>query len=241
MMPSPLTEDEMKRALFITIDANKMKYGYIRFQISRGVGLLSDKWNELESGPNCVIIPYDVFIRKELMLHAETGYTAATTTTRKIPVECLPSAVKHCNYLNNIFGAIERTKAGADIGIMLGTDGYVREGIMYTVFFVKDNIIFTPALRNILPSVTRKSIIGLAQEDGYQVIEKDNIELSSLYLADEIFICSVSKSCLSIIELDRRVIGDGQVGPISKRIRQLLFADMDREAEKYDHKNIIGV
>jgi branched-chain amino acid aminotransferase len=236
VMNSPFTKSEMRKALIDTIEANQMTYGYIRFQISRGVGLLSDKWNQLESGPNSIIIPYDIFKREDLLQHCESGYSAVTTSIRKIPQECLPAQAKHCNYLNNVLGAIERTRAGADIGIMLGTDGCVREGLMYSVFLAKDNIIYTPALGNILPGVTRKAIVGLARKDGYQVIEKENMDPGFLYSADEIFISAVSKSCISITRMDRRKVGNGGVGLIAKRIRQLLFADMDKEAKKNRQK-----
>jgi len=237
LVKSPLTRTEMKKYLISTIEANHMKYGYIRFQISRGVGLLSDRWDRLESGPNWVIIPYDEFKREELMSQVEKGYSAVTTATRKIPEGCLPAQAKHCNYLNNVLGAIDRAKSGADIGIMLGTDGCVREGLMYSVFLAKDGIIYTPALGNILPGITRKAIIGLAQKDGLVVIEKDNMDPGFLQSADEIFISAVSKSCLSVTRMNGKKVGSGRTGPIAKRVRQLLFADMDKEAHNKQRSN----
>jgi branched-chain amino acid aminotransferase len=236
---NPLSPQEWKKAIMETIRLNDIEDGYLRPQVSRGEGLSSIKWQPhllRKATPNFVIIPVKGFKDYYAKLFGErmkTGLTATVLSRPRIPSKSIPSGMKHCNYLNSVLGAIEVTASGANIGIATDNDGYVTEGIGYNVFIVKDGKLYTPPVtRDLLPGTTRAAIIEVARRDGYDVAEAD-FDVLALCSADEVFICSSMEFCGPVVEIDGRKIGDGKPGPITERTRELLVAELDREAKRF--------
>lgn len=232
---SPVTLQEMKEAILETIRKNKMVDRYIRPQISRGEGLMAAWWqpDKLKGKANFVIIPSASITEKHKQYAGEKkGSRAIVVSTRRIPPCCLSSAAKITSYPNEILGAIEVANAGADIGIMLDTNGNVSEGLGYNIFIVEDGVLLTPTEKNILVGITRKTVIEIARREGYKVIEAD-FDVYHLYTADESFSTSSAQMILPIIEIDGRMIDRGEPGSITKRLTQLLYEEMDKEAEKF--------
>lgn len=126
-------------------------------------------------------------------------------------------------YTNSMLAKREAKLAGYDEAILLDTQGYVSEGSGENIFLVKKGRLFTPPLSSsILAGVTRDTIITLAGELGIPVSE-DRITRDELYLADEVFFTGTAAEVTPVREVDNRSIGDGSVGPVTKRLQARYF------------------
>lgn len=242
LIENPLTPQEWEKAIMGTIRLNDIEDGYLRPQVSRGEGISSIKWQPhllRKATPNFVIIPVKGFKDYYAKLFGErikTGLTAKVLSRPRIPSKSIPSGMKHCNYLNSVLGAIEISASGADLGIATDNDGYVTEGLTYNIFTVKDGTLHTPPLiRDLLPGITRQTVIEVARKAGYTVIETD-FDVLTMCSADEVFICSTIELGVAVVEIDGRNIGDGKPGPVTKRIGELILAEMDSEAERFSQR-----
>jgi len=217
-----------------TIEVNDMKDGYLRLQVSRGSGISSIKWQRhllRDATPTVTVIPVHGFKKYYEGLFADgqsQGLRAITTTRPRIPNAVIPNAIKHCNYLDSVLGAIEVSDRGADLGICLDAEGRVTEGIAYNLFGVWDGVLRTPPVeRDILPGVTRQALLDLARAAGIEAHERD-LSLADLNSADELFISSTLELAVPIIELDGHRVGTGQPGPISMQLATDLMAAMEK-------------
>jgi branched-subunit amino acid aminotransferase/4-amino-4-deoxychorismate lyase len=132
-----------------------------------------------------------------------------------------------------VLSAIEVTDAGVDIGIAVDRDGFVTEGIAYNAFIVKNGQLITAPLdRDILPGITRDVVLELAARHGIPVVER-LFDAYQLGAADEVFICSTLELAVPVVQIDGRPIGAGKPGPLTKRMGDLLIAEMDAEAKRY--------
>ena len=114
-------------------------------------------------------------------------------------------------YLNSMLAVTEANRAGYEEAILLTAEGYVADGSGENVFVVKDGVIYTPDLStSILPGITRDTVIQIAQDLGYRVIEKSLIR-SDLYLADEAFMCGTAAEVTPLREVDDVELGVGTV------------------------------
>jgi branched-chain amino acid aminotransferase len=134
----------------------------------------------------------------------------------------LPRAKLAATYANSILANREATDDGYDEGLLLDVDGFVAEGAGENLFIVKNGRIFEPELTSALVGITRDSVITLARELGYEVGAR-RITRDDVYIADEAFFCGTAAEVTPIVELDRRTIGTGQPGPITRRIQQAFF------------------
>ncbi len=154
----------------------------------------------------------------------------------------IPESKATGQYLNSILAKIEATKAGYEEAILLDQRGFVGEGSGENLFLVKAGVIMTPALvGGILEGITRNSVIRIAQDLGYEVIERD-IARTELYLADEIFVCGTAAEIAAVREVDDHVIGAGRTGPVTAEL-QRVFEDAirgrdQRYAEWLDHVEV---
>ena len=233
LIENPLTPEEWKKAIMKTIQLNAMGEGYLRPQVSRGEGISSVRWQPhllKKSTPNVVIIPELGLIYGEAM---KNGFRAKVLSRPRISSVCIPAGTKHCNYLDSVLGAIEVTISGMDIGIAADRDGFVTEGMAYNIFIVKDGNLYTPPLtRDLLPGITREVIIEIMRREGYRVFEAD-FDVFTMCSADEVFLSSTLRLGGPIIEIDGRKIGDGNPGPITKQVGELILAEMDKDVEQF--------
>ncbi|MFY9398460.1 MAG: branched-chain-amino-acid transaminase, partial [Desulfomonilia bacterium] len=126
------------------------------------------------------------------------------------------------NYVNSVLSKIEVLKAGYDEAIMLDPQGNVAEGSGENIFFVKNGKLYTPPLTNVLPGITRDTIITLARELGYEVIE-EHFSRDALYLADEVFFTGTAAEVTPVREVDDRTIGSGKPGEVTKALQKAFF------------------
>jgi branched-chain amino acid aminotransferase len=135
-------------------------------------------------------------------------------------------------YINSILANQEVTANGYDEAVLLDTEGYVSEGAGENLFLVEDGVIYTPDLASCLDGVTRDSVLVMAADLGYKVVEK-RITRDEMYCADEAFFTGTAAEITPIREIDDRVIGSGSRGPITEKLQSLFFDVVAGKSEKY--------
>jgi len=218
MLQIPMTKSEMTKAVLETLKKNNLKDAYIRLVVTRGVG-------DLGLDPRKCSKP-TIFIITEPMLHLhapevkERGITTVIVWVKRDPVDATTHEIKSLNYLNSILGKIEANIAGADEAICLNRTGFVCEGVGENILIVKEGKIFTPPISSgALDGITRTVIMRLAEKLGYAVVER-NITPNELFNADEVFFTGTAVEVTPIREINKRMIGNGNPGPVTKRIMQ---------------------
>lgn len=160
---------------------------------------------------------------------AGSAVKACVSSWRRIDDNIIPSRAKACGaYINSALAKTEALLNGYDEAIVLGGDGQVSEASAANLFIVRGGALITPPLTSdVLEGITRQVVAQLAREQlGLSVIERP-IDRTELYVADEAFFCGTGAELKPIIAIDRRVIGSGQIGPISSALVQ-LYADTVR-------------
>ncbi len=135
-------------------------------------------------------------------------------------------------YINSILANHEVTANGYDEALLLDTEGYVSEGAGENVFIVNNGTIYTPDLASCLDGITRNSVLKMARDMGYSVVEK-RITRDEMYCADEAFFSGTAAEITPIRELDDRVIGEGTRGPITEKLQSLFFDVVSGKATQY--------
>ena len=123
---------------------------------------------------------------------------------------------------------------GYDEGLMLDVNGYVSEATGENIFIVRGDLIKTTPLTSILEGITRHSLITLARDLGYTVVEQQ-FTRDELYCAEEAFFCGTAAELTPIREVDRRQIGVGHAGPITKHLQKEFFRVVKGENPAYKH------
>ena len=216
----PVTADQVKTAINSTIAANEFPACYIRPMIYLDGGMNLT----VEGGtPRFVVAVWEwnAFLGAEAK---ERGIRANIASfTRLHPNIMMTKAKVSGNYVSSILAKTESHRAGFDEAIMLGPDGYVAECTGENLFLVRNGRIYTTPKAGILEGITRDSLITLAADLGYAVIEEP-ISRDQLYIADEVFVCGTAAEVVALREIDFRTIGAGKTG----RLTRALQAEFDK-------------
>jgi branched-chain amino acid aminotransferase len=170
-------------------------------------------------------------------LEIEKGIRVCVSSWRRIADTMIPPQAKVTGlYVNSALAKTEANEAGFDEAIMLTQEGTVSEGSAENIFLVKDGVLITPApSEHILIGITRATIIQVAREElGIPTIER-HIGRAELYLADECFLCGTGAQISPVVEIDRRPVGRGEIGPITRRLQELYFEIVRGQNAKYAH------
>ena len=211
----PLTEEEMIKAVVETLRKNSLRDAYIRLVVTRGVG-------DLGLDPRKCLNPSVIIITDTISIMSseakEKGITTVITWVRRHPVDTTTHEIKSLNYLNSVLAKMEATAYGADEAIGLDKNGLISEGVGENLFMVKDGKIFTPpSSTGALAGITAKLAREFAQKLGYTVVEA-NITPFQLFTADEVFFTGTAAEVVPIREVNKRQIGTGKPGPITKKL-----------------------
>jgi len=122
-------------------------------------------------------------------------------------------------YFQNTMALHEAIDKGADEALMMDVNGFISEGSGENIFIVKDGVIITPTTKHCLNGITRQSVIQIARDLNYEVVEKD-IQYDELVLADEAFFTGTAVEITPIREVDEKIIGSGERGPISNKLQE---------------------
>lgn len=167
--------------------------------------------------------------------HGTPGLKVMVSSWRRVEDNAIPARAKIVGaYANTALAKTDAVKAGFDDCIVLAENGHVSEGSAMNLFMVKRGRLFTtPITENILEGITRASVIEFAEAELGINTECRPIDRSELYTADELFFSGTGAQVTPIIEVDRRPVGDGSVGPISTKIKDLYISICRGEVPKY--------
>lgn len=214
----PLTPEDMTKAVVETLKRNGLKDAYIRLVVTRGVGDLGVDPRKCRK-PSIVIITEYVDPAFGA-LAKQRGISVIISSVRRDAIDATTHEIKSLNYLNSVLAKLEAADVGADDALMLDRNGFVSEATTTNLFIVKDGEIFTPpSTAGILPGVTRKRIIRLAKESGYETIEK-GLTPYEVTNADEAFLTGTLSEIVPLVKVRGIEIGDGKVGPITRKIME---------------------
>ena len=228
-MPLEHSKEDLRQATHELIRRNGLSSCYIRPLAYRGYGEMG---LYAQSAPIDVMIavwPWGAYLGEE---GKRNGIRAKVSSWRRIsPAGLIPHAKASGQYLNSILAKTETAKAGYDEAILLDDSGNVCEGSGENVFVVRDGVLATPGhTASILDGISRRSVIQIASDLGYEVAERD-IARAELYLADEVFLCGTAAELVPVREVDDHAIGaPGEV----TRVVQAKFEDaLHGRAQEY--------
>ena len=188
------------------------------------------KLQELESDFCLMTVPFGSYLGTDIL-------RCCTSSWRRVDDSMIPARFKISGiYVNSILAKTEATLAGFDEAIILNQDGHVCEGSGENLFLAVDGKIYTPPIEdNVLPGITRDTVIQLAQNElGLEVVER-HIDRSQIYIADECFLTGTAAHVTPVVEVDSRKIGDGEIGPISAKLKDRYFDIVFGRSPKFIH------
>ena len=219
-MTIPFTVEEINQAQIDVARENGLEEGYLRplaFYGSEGMGLRAEGLS-VRVGVACWEWPN--YMEGDVR---NTGIRMQTSSYTRHHVNismCKAKAVG--NYINSILALSEAQDAGCDEALLLDNEGYAAEGSGENIFLVKDGVIHTPELTSCLPGITRDTVMTFARDLGIEIRER-RITRDEFYIADEAFCTGTAAEVLPIRELDHRMIGDGNRGPLTEQLQTLYF------------------
>jgi len=212
----PSTEkivDEIKR----TLAANKMRDGvHIRLTLTRGSKITSGMDPRLnQSGPTLIVLA-----EHKGPVYAKTGLALITSKIRRPSAEILDPKIHHANLLNSILAKIEANNAGADDALMLDLNGFAAETNATNIFIVRKGDLATSKTVACPEGITRATMIEICAAEKIRCVETD-LSPVDVYSADEVFCTGTMGELAGVVKIDNRIIGDGKVGPMTKRLSEL--------------------
>ncbi|MFQ5429073.1 MAG: branched-chain-amino-acid transaminase [Phycisphaerae bacterium] len=214
-MEIPWTPRQVVDAIEETRQANQVEDGYVRLVASRGVGTLGIHPFRTTS-PNVFIIVANIAMYDDEMY--EKGMKIVTASTIRNHPNALAPRIKSLNYLNNILAKLEAIDAGCLEAVMLNHEGYVAECTGDNLFIVRLGKLQTPAPHcGILEGITRRLILKFAEKRGIPA-EETTLTRQDLYFAEEAFITGTGAEVCPVVEVDKRPVGNGKPGPITRQL-----------------------
>lgn len=219
----PYAYEELRQIVLDVCRKTEMADGYIRLNVTRGNGLGLDPKNMSQKANVMVMISELNLYPKE---RYEQGLAVVTSPIRVIPADSLDPRVKCIGrYAANILAKQFANRVGAGDCLMLNHQGQVAEGTGNNIFIAKDGRVRTPHPScGILQGVTRNAVIELLRAQGVEVVE-DILTPFDFYTADEAFFTGTATEVIGMVSLDGNAIGNGKVGPITRRASELFHAD----------------
>ncbi len=219
MMSVPHTAEELAA---ITVEVlrrgNLREDVYLRPLVYKSSESIGVRLHNLDSDVVIFGIPFGRYI------DTDGGIRAQISTWRRTDDNAIPARSKLAGgYVNGALAKTEAQLNGFDEAIVLTHDGHVSEGSAENLFMVQQGRLITPSVTdNILEGITRRRLMQVATELGIPVQER-TIDRTELYQADEVFLCGTGAQVAAVVEIDRRQIGDGNTGPITRRLSQIYF------------------
>jgi len=231
LMKVPFAPERIESAVAETLRANRLEEGYIRPLVFIGHGAMG-----LNPGDNPIRVaiaswPWGKYLGDEGM---ERGIRAKVSTFSRHHVNAKMTKGKTCgDYVNSILAKREALLDGYDEAILLDTQGLVAEASGENLFAVRDGALRTPPLTGVLGGITRDAVITLARDKGIPVVEA-GITRDELYIADEVFLTGTAAEVTPIREIDRRAIGSGSRGPVTRLLQTAFFDVVTGRDRKYE-------
>jgi len=224
----PYTVEELREAVHETIRANELSACYIRpaFYMKGPLGLNQDNY---KTSVGIAVWEWGAYLGEDAL---EKGVRMTVSSLTRLHANSFMTKAKAAgNYVNSIMAKTMAHRSGFDDAIMLDPEGYVAECSGMNIFAVRDEVIFTPPRTTILEGITRDSVITLARDLGYTVVE-ERLVRDQLYIADEVFVCGTAAEVTAVGEIDTRTIGTGRMGPVTRYIQQAFFQTVRGEGQR---------
>jgi branched-chain amino acid aminotransferase len=214
------TRDAMIEEIRRTLGANHMRDGvHIRLTLTRGVKITSGMDPRLNrAGPTLIVLA-----EHKAPVYAKTGLSLVTSSIRRPPSEILDPRIHHANLLNSILAKIQANNAGADDALMLDLRGYVAETNATHVFIVRARALFTSHVIACPEGITRATVLQICAANAIDCSETD-LTVKDVYAADEMFCTGTMGELAAVIRVDGRMIGNGEIGPMTRRLTELFTA-----------------
>jgi len=226
MMEVPYTEQQINEATLETIRENNVKAGYIRPLIFYGYGKMGLDPHGAPVNVSIAVWPWGSYL-------GESAVQVKTSEFIRLHPKSTHAECKFCgHYVNSIFASCEAKEHGYQEAILLDYQGNIAEGPGENLFIIKNCIIYTPPLGNVLPGITRDSITTIAKDEGYAVEEK-TLTKEDVYQADEAFFTGTAAEVTPIASLDGKKIGAVSPGPITKKLKEVYMDAVHGKLEKY--------
>ena len=229
-MPLPYTADQLTAAVIDVVEANGVAPCYIRPVAFRGYG---------EMGVNPLKAPVEVYIANfpwGKYVPGNDGADVCISSWSRLAPNTMPSLAKAgANYMNSQLIRMEAEINGYSEGIALDVNGYLSEGSGENLFLVRGGVLYTTPLANsVLNGITRSSILTLAHQLGITVVEQA-LPREMLYICDEAFFTGTAAEVTHLRSVDRILVGDGTMGPITRALHDEFFALVN--GQKADRHN----
>jgi branched-chain amino acid aminotransferase len=230
-MAMPFSKEELNDAQLQAVKQNNLNSAYLRpmcFYGSEGMGLRADN---LKTHVMVAAWSWGAYLGEDGINKGIRIKTSSFTRHHVNVTMCKAKA--NGNYMNSMMALQEALRDGYDEAMLLDVDGFVAEGSGENIFLVRKGKIYTPDLTSALDGITRNTIFVLAEECGYEIIEK-RITRDEVYIADEVFFTGSAAEVTPIREVDNRTIGNGGRGPITEKLQAMYFDVVHGRNPKYD-------
>ena len=204
---------------------------YVRPLVYKSSEAVGVRLHDLDTDTIIFLTPFGNY------LDPEAGARCQTSTWRRVDDTSIPPRAKVTGiYVNSALAKTEAQLNGFDEAIMLNSDGHVSEGSGENIFVIRNGTIITPPPSdNVLEGITGQTAVEIAKAElGIDTVERQ-IDRSELYIADEVFMTGTAAHLTPVTEVDRRPVGDGTPGPITKELASLFFDIIRGKNEKYKH------
>lgn len=228
---APYTKEEIKKAIVDTININKLTECYIKpiFYYGYGEAGIYPKNHPVKAAIS--VFPWGAYLGKDGL---EKGIRVKISSFQRHHINISMTKAKICgNYVNSQLAKIEAIENGYDEALLLDVNGQVAEGSGENIFIVKKGVIKTTPVLSILAGITRDSVIKIAQDQGIE-LKEEHFSRDELYIADEAFFTGTAAEVTPIREVDNRVIGNGLVGEITKKIQGIFFKIVKGDNSKFN-------
>jgi branched-chain amino acid aminotransferase len=225
------TVDELTGLIVETIRRNGFREdAYIRPSFYKSTRAIGVRLHNLDNQLYIIAVPFGNYI------DTDAGVRVQTSSWRRNADDALPARGKIVGgYVNMAFQKSEAELNGYDEAIVLTADGHVNEASAANLFVVRDGVALTPPVSDdLLEGVTRKALIELLGNEGIPVLER-SIDRSELYVADEVLLCGTGVQVSPVVEVDHRPVGSGEIGPISRIVRERYFDAVRGRLPEYSH------
>ena len=230
-MPVPYSAEVLQAATRELVARNNLRSCYIRPIVYRGYGSMG--LNPMDAPVDVTIACWEwaTYLGEE---GTRNGIRAKVSSWRRIsPDSLIPQAKASGQYLNSVLAKVESMNAGYQEAILLDDQGFVCEGTGENIYILARGEIVTPGHHNsILDGITRRSVIQIAQDLGYTVVER-NIARSELYLADEVFMSGTAAELVPVVEVDDHKIASGEPGEVTRLLQGAFDDAIHGRSERY--------
>jgi branched-chain amino acid aminotransferase len=203
---------------------------YIRPSFYKSTQAIGVKLHGLQHELYILTLPFGDYV------DTTVGIRIGTVSWRRTADTSIPSRAKIVgSYVNPAFAKTEAMLNGFDEALVLTHDGHASEGSAENLFIIRDGVLITPPVTDdILEGITRAGIMEMARDLGIPVVERA-IDRSELFIADEVFLCGTGAQLSPVIEVDRRKVGSGAIGPLTGQLKDRYFDIVRGRVPEYNH------